>query len=138
MIIHSEQEMIAFGEKLAEGLVAPATIELIGDIGVGKTTLTKGIARALGVSDSVTSPSFTISKTYRSSDRPLTLTHFDFYRLPDPGLMDDQLAESISDPETITIVEWASSVQNTLPDNHIKITINYNDDNTRTVKVTNP
>jgi len=135
MIIRSESEMIAFGEQIAEGLVLPATIELIGDIGVGKTTLVKGIAKKLGVTEAVTSPSFVISKTYHSQTRPVTLTHFDFYRLNDPGIMQEELDESISKSDTITIIEWAATVKNILPKNCIEVFIHCNDDNTRTVKV---
>ena len=133
MISHSEAEMIAFGEEFAKGLVAPATLELVGDIGVGKTTLVKGIAKGLGITDDVTSPSFTISKTYRKGD--ITLTHYDFYRLPDPGIMQEDLRESVQDANTITIVEWGSTVKNTLPDHRTQITILYNDDDTRTIEV---
>jgi len=135
MITRSEQDMIAFGKKIAKGLAPPTAIELIGDIGVGKTTLVKGIAKGLGVTDNVTSPSFTISKTYRAKDKTTILTHFDFYRLTEPGIMQEDLNESIADSDTITIVEWASAVKNILPKSHTKIFINYNNDNTRTIKV---
>jgi tRNA threonylcarbamoyladenosine biosynthesis protein TsaE len=142
MIIHSAQDMISFGEKLAEGLVnhckdCPGNnvIELVGDIGVGKTTLVKGIAKGLGITDEITSPSFTISKTYRSQKLPLIFTHLDFYRLTAPGIMQEELKESIASPDTITIIEWASTVKNLLPKTRSIISIHYNDDNTRTIKV---
>ena len=60
----SEQEMINFGYKLAQSLKTPAVIELIGDVGAGKTTITKGIARGLQVKEEITSPTFTLSKRY--------------------------------------------------------------------------
>jgi len=135
MIIRSEQDMINFGEKLAEGLVFPTSIELVGDIGVGKTTLVKGLAKGLGVDAEVTSPSFTISKIYRSQTQPVTLAHFDFYRLDDPGIMQEELDESIKQPDTVTVIEWAASVKKILPQNHMKIIIKLNDDETRTVEV---
>ncbi len=142
MIIHSEQEMIAFGKTLTEGLVLPATIELIGDVGTGKTTLTKGIAAALNIQEPITSPSFTISKTYSSlpvlSTPPkkdvVILNHFDFYRLSDPGIMSEDLAESISAPNTLTVIEWAETVHNTLPKNRLKIQLTYRKDGTREAK----
>ena len=133
MIIHSEQQMIAFGAKLAQNFTPPLTIELIGDIGTGKTTFTKGIAKTLGILEPITSPSFTISKTYQA--KAITLNHFDFYRLSDPGIMAEDLAQSIADPHTITIIEWGETVANVLPANHTKITITYNDDGSRTVEV---
>jgi tRNA threonylcarbamoyladenosine biosynthesis protein TsaE len=135
MIIHSESEMIAFGEQLAQSLAIPSTVELIGDIGVGKTTLVKGIAKGFGITDQVNSPSFMISKTYHSKKQSITLSHFDFYRLTNPGIMQEELNESIENPDTVTIVEWASAVKNVLPKNRIEVTITSNDDGTRTVKV---
>ncbi|MDO4747198.1 MAG: tRNA (adenosine(37)-N6)-threonylcarbamoyltransferase complex ATPase subunit type 1 TsaE, partial [Candidatus Saccharibacteria bacterium] len=68
MIIKSEQEMIEFGREFARGIVKPAVIELVGDVGAGKTTFTKGLAEGLGVQDEITSPSFTISKVYKMAD----------------------------------------------------------------------
>ena len=60
----NEQQMIDFGQNLAKTLEIPAVIELIGDVGAGKTTITKGIARGLGIEDEITSPTFTLSKRY--------------------------------------------------------------------------
>lgn len=133
MIIHSEQEMLDYGAKFAHKLKSPAVIELIGDVGVGKTTFVRGLAQGLGITESVTSPSFTISKQYALPDGG-KLIHYDFYRLPDPGLMAADLQESISDPNAITIIEWSDSVTDLLPSNHIKITINYNADGTRSIQ----
>ena len=135
MKINSEQEMLAFGEVFGEKLLADnnsAVIELIGDVGAGKTTFVRGLAKGLGVKEPVTSPSFTISKSY-AFGKNQTLTHYDFYRLADPGLMQDNLKESLSDPNNITIIEWGESVSNILPKNHTIINIIYNDDNSREV-----
>ena len=107
------------------------TFAIISHPDAGKTTLTRGIAKGLGVDDSVTSPSFTLSKEYYG--QKYRLVHYDFYRLPDPGLMVDDLAESIADPDSIVIVEWADTVENILPADCMHITINYNDDNSREV-----
>lgn len=135
--IKTEKEMVALGEKLGKTLLPGATIELIGDVGAGKTTLTQGLAKALGVTGPITSPSFTISKSYPFAyqDNPCVLAHYDFYRLPDPGIMSEDLAESISDPHTITVIEWAETVTDILPSDHIKITITYNDDGSRQVEI---
>ena len=64
MIIKSEQKMLKAGENFAKRIIPPAVIELIGDVGAGKTTFTRGIATGLNIAESVTSPSFTIAKTY--------------------------------------------------------------------------
>ena len=126
MKIASEEEMLKFGKSFGENLRAPIVIELVGDVGAGKTTFVRGLAEGLGVKEPVTSPSFTISKSYAFPGG--TLVHYDFYRLPDPGLMSEDLAESIADPTAIVVVEWADSVENLLPDNRTRIEINYTND----------
>ncbi|MBR3052206.1 tRNA (adenosine(37)-N6)-threonylcarbamoyltransferase complex ATPase subunit type 1 TsaE [Candidatus Saccharibacteria bacterium] len=125
------------GRRLWEGKIrqdppANIVIELIGDVGAGKTTFVRGFAKGLGVEEPVTSPSFTISKQYALPDGKC-LVHYDFYRLPDPGLMSEDLQESINNPNTITVIEWADSVSGFLPSNHAVIKISYNDDGSRTI-----
>lgn len=132
LTISSESEMIDFGKSLASTLAPPAIIELIGDVGAGKTTFTRGLATGLGVEEAITSPSFTISKTYAFPGG--VLTHYDFYRLADPGLMQDDLQESIYEPHTITVVEWADSVTDILPAKRLRLQITLNDDGSRTVR----
>ncbi len=133
MKITSEKEMIELGISIAKQIHAPQVIELVGDVGAGKTTFVRGLAKGLGVKGPVTSPSFTISKSYAFPGG--ILTHYDFYRLPDPGLMAEDLEESMSDPQSIVIVEWANTVENLLPENCMRIEIKYNDDNTREVNL---
>ena len=132
MLIHSESEMLSYGQKLGKELQAPTIIELVGDVGAGKTTLVRGIAAGLGIDEPLTSPSFTISKTYQGEK--YRLVHYDFYRLADPGIMMEDLDEAISDPNTITIVEWAESVRDILPENRRKIQIKYIDENSREIE----
>ena len=115
MIIKSEQEMMDFGRDYAKKIVKPAVIELVGDVGVGKTTFTKGLAEGLGVREEVTSPSFTISKVYKMADGG-NLVHFDFYRLPEPGLMAEDLTENLNNPDNVVVVEWGESVVDLLPE----------------------
>lgn len=134
MVIKSEQELIDYGAKIGGELKPPAVIELIGDVGAGKTTFTRGLAKGLGVKSAVTSPSFTISKRYAFKDGELV--HYDFYRLEDPGLMSEDLAESLSDDSTITVIEWSTSVKDLLPKNHLTFEIALNDDGTREIKTT--
>ena len=131
MLIHSEQEMLKYGQKLGKTLKAPLVLELLGDVGTGKTTLTRGIAKGLGVKADVTSPSFTLSKEYNGEN--YRLVHYDFYRLNDPGIMAEDLVEAISDAKTVTIVEWGQSVQDVLPEKRKTIEIKYVDENTREV-----
>ena len=129
MIIRSEQEMLDFGKSYAEKLQAPAVIELVGDVGAGKTTFVRGLAQGIGIKEPLSSPSFTISRFYQGEK--YTLTHYDFYRLEDPGLMAEDLAESIADENNITVIEWGQSIADILPLDHKVIDIKYIDENTR-------
>lgn len=95
-------------------------IELIGDVGAGKTTLTKAIASGLEIDEDVQSPSFTLSREYDARDG-LRLHHYDFYRLMEPGIMSYELAESLTDDKTVTVVEWADTVSSVLPKERIVI-----------------
>ncbi|MBR2659555.1 tRNA (adenosine(37)-N6)-threonylcarbamoyltransferase complex ATPase subunit type 1 TsaE [Candidatus Saccharibacteria bacterium] len=133
MIVKTEAELIDFGREIGQNLSAPKIIELVGDVGAGKTTFTRGLAEGLGVEEPVTSPSFTIKKTYTTKNGGY-LAHYDFYRLKDPGLMSEDLAESINDENTITVIEWGKSVENLLPPSHLIFTITFNSDGTRTIE----
>ncbi len=134
--IKSEQEMLDYAKNFASSLTTPTVIELVGDVGAGKTTFTRGLATGLGVTEPVTSPSFTISKRYAftQSGQAKTLVHYDFYRLPDPGLMSEDLAESLADQNAITVVEWADSVSNLLPPHRITLRIALNPDGSRSLQ----
>lgn len=120
--VKSEAEMKQFGYNLGRLLKGGEVIELLGDVGAGKTTLTKGIARGLDVDDDVQSPSFTISRVYDARGG-LALAHYDFYRLNDPGIMADELKETIDDERAITILEWSSVVEGVLPSDRLTILI---------------
>ena len=132
MLIHSETEMMEYGKNIAKTLKAPTVLELLGDVGAGKTTFTRGLAQGLGVEEDLSSPSFTISKCYQGEK--YRLVHYDFYRLADPGIMSEDLAESVNDSNTITIVEWGESIQDVLPEVRRRFKISYIDENTREVE----
>ncbi|MBR3253329.1 tRNA (adenosine(37)-N6)-threonylcarbamoyltransferase complex ATPase subunit type 1 TsaE [Candidatus Saccharibacteria bacterium] len=134
MKIKSEQEMLSLGENFAKTIRIPTIIELVGDVGTGKTTFVRGLAQGLNIKEPVTSPSFTISKSYALKNGG-NLVHYDFYRLQDPGLMADDLQENLANPKNIVIIEWGESVNNLLPNNHLKIEIKYNEDDTREVNL---
>ena len=137
MDLFTEADLISFGQEIGKNLNAPAVIELVGDVGSGKTTLTRGIARGLGIKEPVSSPSFTISKHYAfaKNNHEYNLVHYDFYRLGDPGLMVEDLAETLNDQNTITIIEWADTVANILPKKHTTVTITLNDDGSRHIEL---
>jgi tRNA threonylcarbamoyladenosine biosynthesis protein TsaE len=125
--VGDESEMKAFGENLGQRLRGGEVIELVGDVGAGKTTLVKGIGHGLKIDDEVQSPSFTISRVYGARDG-LRLHHYDFYRLGDAGVMSFELAESIAEPDVVTVVEWADTVQDVLPEERCRIEIAYTPD----------
>lgn len=130
----SEEDMKQFGARLGALLVGGENIELVGDVGAGKTTLTKGIARGMGVDEDVQSPSFTISRVYDAS-KHIQLAHYDFYRLHDAGIMADELSETLHDPMTVTIIEWANIVQEILPEDYLTIKLTSPTETTRLIEV---
>jgi tRNA threonylcarbamoyladenosine biosynthesis protein TsaE len=122
MILEAQNEaaMKAIGARLGALLRGGEVIELVGDVGSGKTTLTKGIAAGLDIQEDVQSPSFTISRVYETPSG-LRVSHYDFYRLLDAGIMADELYETLHDPSGITIIEWAAIVRGVLPDDRLTI-----------------
>ena len=114
--------MKALGQKVGSLLEGGEVIELVGDVGAGKTTLTKGIAAGMGIEETVQSPSFTISRVYDTPNQ-LRLAHYDFYRLQDAGIMADELNETLHDPAAVTIIEWADIVGGVLPTDHLIVNI---------------
>lgn len=131
--INSTEEMIEFGKEIGSNLEGGSVLELIGDVGAGKTTFTKGLALGLGVLETVQSPTFTISRVYEGDN--LTLSHYDFYRLNDYGIMKMELAENLSDPQNITVVEWAGELADILPEKHLKLIFESVGEDKRLVKV---
>lgn len=143
MKINSEAEMMNYGRDFAKTLQLPAVIDLTGDVGTGKTTFTRGLAEGLGIREAITSPSFTISKRYAftpgnvvKNTTPITeaeLVHYDFYRLADPGIMREELAETIAQPNTVVVVEWGEEVDDILPATRHSLQIKLNPDGSRTI-----
>jgi tRNA threonylcarbamoyladenosine biosynthesis protein TsaE len=123
----------ALGAKLA-GALRPGDIVLVrGELGAGKTTLVRGAARALGVSDAVTSPTFAIGHRYRGSD--VTVSHLDLYRLAglgeeEPALLDDYLG-----PGRIAFVEWPQEASVELRDARVVVTLTHQGGERRRIEV---
>ena len=131
--INSTDEMIAFGEEIGRQISEGIVLELVGDVGAGKTTFTKGLAKGLGISETVQSPTFTISRVYEGEK--LTLSHYDFYRLNDYGIMEMELAENLNNAKNVTVVEWADDLAEILPKKHLKLVFESLNENQRKVKV---
>lgn len=108
-------------EKVGAKLKGGEVIELVSDLGGGKTVFAKGLARGAGSKDVVSSPTFTLSKVYKTPN--LVINHFDFYRLNDAGIMSEELKESIEDDKVVTIIEWADVAKDVLPLNHLTVKI---------------
>lgn len=120
--IDSDAAMRHFGEQLGRRLSGGELIELVGDVGAGKTTLVKGLALGLDIDDTVQSPTFTISRVYAARDG-LQLAHYDFYRLSEPGIMAMEIAESLAKPTSIVVIEWGGIVEDVLPLKRLTIAI---------------
>lgn len=118
--ISSEQAMKLLGAHVGSLLRGGEVIELIGDVGAGKTTFVKGLAEGLDIDEAIQSPSFTISRTYEARDM-LRLVHYDFYRLDDAGIMKAELRESVNDALTVTVIEWADIASDVLPDDRLTL-----------------
>lgn len=113
--------MKQLGEAIGRSVSGSEVLELVGDIGAGKTTLTKGIAQALGINEPVQSPTFTISRVY-DSPKGLRLAHYDFYRLSEAGIMGDEIREA-ADDDSVVVVEWAGAVDDDLPKDRLVVKI---------------
>lgn len=132
--VASEQETKKLGETIGATLKGGEVFELVGDVGAGKTTFTKGLAQGLSIDDDVQSPSFTISRVYDARD-DLQLVHYDFYRLTDPGIMADELREMVGDTKTVTVIEWADIVEGVLPEEHHHLRFTTPTETSRTIEL---
>lgn len=129
LIIDSPEAMIELGEKIGKLLSSDMVLALEGDLGAGKTTMTKGIALGLNIPGIINSPTFTIMKIHQGGR--LTLYHLDVYRLSnDSG--DEDLEEYLTQGG-VSVIEWASNFTNLLPNEYMLITINDLGDNKREV-----
>ena len=118
---YSEQETLELGRKLAQEAKPGQIFSLEGDLGVGKTVFTKGMAEGLGITEPVSSPTFTIVQVYEEGRMPFY--HFDVYRFGDPEEMDEIGYEDYFFGEGICLVEWANLIEELMPEHTIKITI---------------
>ena len=132
----SSEDTEHIGEQLGKKLKGGEVIELMSDLGGGKTTLVRGIAKGFGSTDKVASPTFTVNKEYVSGHK--RIVHYDFYRLQDAGLLEFELAESLQDPDAVTIIEWADIVHDILPKDRITIRITNTGDTSRNYQINVP
>ena len=118
------EETFALGKKIGELAKPGMIVSLIGDLGVGKTVFTQGLAAGLGITEAINSPTFTIVQVYEEGRMPFY--HFDVYRIGDIEEMDEIGYEDYFYGEGICLIEWANLIEEILPENICKITIEKN------------
>lgn len=152
---HSEVQTQELGRSLGALLVPGSAVILSGDLGAGKTQFTKGVGKALGVQDPITSPTFPILALYPPSDEELSLStagarsvtagrgaralaHFDLYRLEDDSMLDDvgywEALEGTAGE--VSLIEWGDKFPSALPGDYIQITFSITGDEARELNVT--
>lgn len=133
---NSPEQTEALAVRIGANLKGGEVIELVSDLGGGKTTFTRGLVRGTGSSDRVGSPTFTLSREYEAPN--FTIAHFDFYRLSEAGIVGDELAEVINDNLYVTVVEWGDIVHDVLPDNRLTVQLQQSSDEGRSITFTCP
>jgi len=136
MVCSSAEETIALGRRIAGLLKSGSVAALSGELGSGKTCLVKGIAAALGISENITSPTYTIISEYQIPKEPfLNFYHIDAYRLNN----DDEFVQiggrEIVGGGGITVIEWSERIANSLPPEAIHITLEITGSNSRLIKI---
>ena len=121
---YSAEETFEFGKKLGEEAHKGSVYALIGDLGVGKTVFSQGLAKGLGIEDAVGSPTFTILQIYDEGRLPFY--HFDVYRISDIAEMDEIGYEDYFYGDGVCLIEWAGLIEEILPEEYIRITIQKN------------
>ena len=126
------KETERLGMKIAKGLKGGEVLAMTGDLGAGKTTMTKALARGLGIEEHVTSPTFTIVNEYKGR---LKLFHFDVYRIGDIEEMYDLGFEEYIYGDGVSIIEWSNLIKEILPEDTINIEILASDVDERTIRI---
>ena len=121
--LKNEEETKAFGVQLGRNAARGDIIALIGDLGTGKTALTKYIAKGLVIEETVTSPTFTIVQEYHSGKLPLY--HFDVYRIGDPDEMFELGYEEYFFEDGVCVIEWADLIEDLIPPEAKTILLEY-------------
>lgn len=128
----SEEIARAIGSQLKGGEI----IELVSELGGGKTTFTHGLVAGINSEDKVASPTFTISRVYEGEK--LNIHHFDFYRLNDDELIKHELADVIKDHNNVVVIEWPELVKDVLPLDRLTVNFKYINENSRKLLFTYP
>jgi len=134
-ISKSEKDTEDFAISLAKKLPKGSIIALHGNLGAGKTVFTRGFARGLGITEPVSSPTFTIVQEYLLENSNY-LFHLDLYRIDDyRAALAFGIEEFIEDPDAYTLIEWPERINEIMPENVLKITISHINENERKIIV---
>ena len=117
----SAEETFALGKKIGEQARPGDVYTLVGDLGVGKTVFTQGLADGLEITEPISSPTFTIVQVYEEGRLPFY--HFDVYRIGDVEEMDEIGFEDYIYGEGVSLIEWSNLIEEILPEKKVKITI---------------
>ena len=117
----SETDTFELGVKIGREAKPGDVYTLLGDLGVGKTAFTKGVAAGLEITEPISSPTFTMVQVYEEGRLPFY--HFDVYRIGDISEMDEIGFEDYVYGEGVSLIEWANLIEEILPEEHISITI---------------
>jgi tRNA threonylcarbamoyladenosine biosynthesis protein TsaE len=126
LISHSEKETQLIGRNLGKLLDKGDIVCLNGDLGTGKTVFVKGLAKAIGIDEYITSPTFTIVNEY---DSEIPLYHFDVYRINSPDEMYEIGFEEYIDNKGIVVIEWADIISEIIPEENVHVLISKFDKN---------
>jgi tRNA threonylcarbamoyladenosine biosynthesis protein TsaE len=131
----STERTMQIGRRIGAKFKGGEIIELVGDIGSGKTTLVKGIAEGAEVKEVVSSPTFAIVNEYHGR---VGIQHLDLYRLNEAGLIEHQIEEAIAHSSDAVIIEWSEVIKNALPDSRVTIELKVADENSRVLMLDFP
>ncbi len=132
MIARTAEEAVRAGEELGKSLRPGAIVRLTGPLGAGKTTFTKGIARALGIAEEVTSPTYTLISEYRGT---MPLYHMDLYRLGSAEEFELLGVEEMLYGRGVSVIEWSERAESVFPEDAIRVTIGILPDGSREIVV---
>lgn len=134
-ITESAEETEKLGIEIGKSAKSGDVIALCGDLGTGKTALTRGIAEGMGITEDITSPTFSLMEIHEG-DR--ILYHFDLYRIEDDREFDNLCFEEYWENDGVSVIEWAERAHGRLPDKRIEINIEYINDTDRRITVEYP
>lgn len=136
LVSNSAEQTENIAHLIGTRLKGGEVLELVSDLGGGKTTFTRGLAAGAETTDVVASPTFTVSKVYKTPR--FEIHHFDFYRLGDAGLAAHEVHDLMDDPQVVMVVEWGGVIEHVLPDARMTINLTRTGEESRSVVLTYP